>query len=115
MIGVNPIRTGYNAVADEWVGITPGTDGLFILSLVHELMQRRQDRSGLPGALHQRARSGEQRSRSAEHGLLLRDEDGKPLVIDRKTGKLTPFDSPACSPTFGQPPHEGVTHRRCST
>ena len=32
MIGVNPIRSGYNAIADEWVGITPGTDGLFILS-----------------------------------------------------------------------------------
>ena len=31
IIGVNPIRTGYNAIADEWVGITPGTDGLFIL------------------------------------------------------------------------------------
>ena len=26
VIGVNPIRTGYNAVADEWVGIAPGTD-----------------------------------------------------------------------------------------
>ena len=26
VVGVNPIRTGYNAVADEWVGITPGTD-----------------------------------------------------------------------------------------
>ncbi len=34
VIGVNPIRTGYNAVADEWVGITPGTDGLFILALI---------------------------------------------------------------------------------
>ena len=33
VIGVNPIRSGYNAIADEWVGITPGTDGLFILSL----------------------------------------------------------------------------------
>ncbi len=39
MIGVNPIRTGYNAVADEWVGITPGTDGLFILWLIHELLK----------------------------------------------------------------------------
>jgi len=38
VIGVNPIRSGYNAVADDWVGITPGTDGLFILSLVHCLM-----------------------------------------------------------------------------
>jgi anaerobic selenocysteine-containing dehydrogenase len=29
-VGVNPVRTGYNAVADEWVGVTPGTDGLFV-------------------------------------------------------------------------------------
>ena len=36
IIGVNPIRSGYNAVADDWVGITPGTDGLFILSLIRE-------------------------------------------------------------------------------
>ena len=34
IIGVNPVRTGYNAIADEWVGITPGTAGLFILSII---------------------------------------------------------------------------------
>ena len=34
VVAVNPVRTGYNAVADEWVGITPGTDGLFVLALV---------------------------------------------------------------------------------
>jgi anaerobic selenocysteine-containing dehydrogenase len=39
VIGVNPVRTGYNAIADEWVGITPGTDGLFILALIHELLR----------------------------------------------------------------------------
>ena len=38
IIAVNPVRTGYNAIADEWVGITPGTDGLFVLALIHELM-----------------------------------------------------------------------------
>ena len=38
VIGVNPVRTGYNAVADEWVGITPGTDGLFIGALIHTLI-----------------------------------------------------------------------------
>ena len=32
VIGVNPIRTGYNAIADERVGIPQGTDGLFIFS-----------------------------------------------------------------------------------
>jgi anaerobic selenocysteine-containing dehydrogenase len=39
VIGVNPVRTGYNAIADEWVGITPGTDGLLILALAHELLR----------------------------------------------------------------------------
>ena len=32
-------KTGYSAVADEWVGIRPGTDGLFVLALVHELLR----------------------------------------------------------------------------
>ena len=34
-----PVRTGYNAIADEWLGITPGTDGLLILALAHELLR----------------------------------------------------------------------------
>src|SRR6516225_9693743 len=38
-VSVNPVRTGYSAIADEWVGIRPGTDGLFVLSLVHELLK----------------------------------------------------------------------------
>jgi anaerobic selenocysteine-containing dehydrogenase len=38
-ISVNPIRTGYSAIADEWIGIRPGTDGLFVLALVHELLK----------------------------------------------------------------------------
>ena len=27
VISVNPVQTGYSAVADDWVSITPGTDG----------------------------------------------------------------------------------------
>ena len=38
-VSVNPVRTGYSAVADEWLGITPGTDGLFVMSLMHELLR----------------------------------------------------------------------------
>ena len=111
MIGVNPIRTGYNAVADDWVGITPGTDGL-----VHPVAgpltdEGRQDRPGLSGALHQCAGSGERRSKIAEYGLFLRDDDGKPLVMDRDTGKLTPLTRPACSPTCRHHRAAGITHR----
>ena len=29
-VSVNPVRTGYSAIADEWLGIRPGTDGLFV-------------------------------------------------------------------------------------
>ncbi len=37
-ISVNPVRTGYSAIADEWVPIRPGTDGALLLALVHEII-----------------------------------------------------------------------------
>ena len=37
-ISVNPVRTGYSAIADEWVPIRPGTDGALLLALVHEIL-----------------------------------------------------------------------------
>jgi len=38
-VSVNPVKTGYSAIADEWIGLRPGTDGLFVLALVHELLK----------------------------------------------------------------------------
>ncbi len=38
-ISVNPVRTGYSAIADEWVPIKPGTDGALLLALIHELIR----------------------------------------------------------------------------
>jgi anaerobic selenocysteine-containing dehydrogenase len=37
-ISVNPVRTGYSAIADEWVPIKPGTDGALLLAITHELI-----------------------------------------------------------------------------
>ncbi|SAL00430.1 molybdopterin oxidoreductase family protein [Caballeronia ptereochthonis] len=37
-IAINPIRTGYAAIADEWVPIRPGTDGALFMALIHELI-----------------------------------------------------------------------------
>jgi len=45
VIAINPVRTGYGAIADEWIGIRPGTDGLFAFALIHELL--RMDRVDL--------------------------------------------------------------------
>jgi anaerobic selenocysteine-containing dehydrogenase len=107
IIGVNPIRSGYNAVADEWVGITPGTDGLFILALVHELMKAGKI------DLHYLAQyTNAPVLVDSETGLLMRDEDGKELVIDRTTGKLTPFDKPGVKPDLSAThTADGVTHK----
>ncbi len=38
-IAVNPVRTGYAAIADEWVPIRPGTDGALLLALIHEIIE----------------------------------------------------------------------------
>ena len=38
-ISINPIRTGYSAIADEWLPIRPGTDGALLLALTHELLR----------------------------------------------------------------------------
>ena len=39
-ISINPVRTGYSAIADEWIPIKPGTDGALFLALTHELIKQ---------------------------------------------------------------------------
>ncbi len=101
VIGVNPIRSGYNAVADDWVGITPGTDGLFILSLVHELMKAGKIDLEYLSQFTNAPVLINCDENSPEFGLLLRDENGKELVIDRVTGEPTAFDKRGVKPDLG--------------
>ncbi len=111
VIGVNPIRSGYNAVADDWVGITPGTDGLFILSMIHVLMKAGKiDLDYL--SRYTNAPVLIDASEGPTKGLFLRDADGKPLVVDRNTGELTAFDKPGVRPNLSATYEtDGVTHR----
>ncbi|MDI6750916.1 MAG: molybdopterin oxidoreductase family protein [Rhodocyclaceae bacterium] len=39
-VSINPVRTGYSAIADEWVPIRPGTDGAFLLAVIHEIIEK---------------------------------------------------------------------------
>ncbi|EGV30133.1 molybdopterin oxidoreductase [Thiorhodococcus drewsii AZ1] len=39
-VSINPVRTGYSAIADEWVPIKPGTDGALLLAIVHEIISK---------------------------------------------------------------------------
>jgi len=111
VIGVNPIRTGYNAVADDWVGITPGTDGLFILSLVHVLMKAGKIDLDYLSRYTNAPVLVNQDKDSADYGLFLRDDHGAPLVINRKTGQLAPFDMHGVRPDLNGSFQMGdVTH-----
>jgi len=37
-ISINPVRTGYSAIADEWIPVRPGSDGALFMALLHELI-----------------------------------------------------------------------------
>ena len=93
VIGINPIRTGYNAVADEWVGIKPGTDGLFVLSLIYELL-----RSGKFDQEYLAHFSNAPVLIDKETGLLLKNDDGKPLIMATGGKKPIPYDTPDITP-----------------
>ncbi|WP_298675148.1 molybdopterin oxidoreductase family protein [uncultured Lentibacter sp.] len=112
IVGVNPVRSGYNAVADDWVGITPGTDGLFIMAMIHELLKAGKidleylTRYTNAGFLVNCAESGPNK------GLFLRAENGKAQVIDRATGKRADYDAKGVKPALtGQHRQAGETYR----
>jgi anaerobic selenocysteine-containing dehydrogenase len=82
-VSVNPVRTGYSAIADEWVGIRPGTDGLLVMALIHELL--RTDRVDLDFLVRYTNAHWlvVRNPGGADDGLFARDADGKPLAWDR--------------------------------
>ncbi|NUO76925.1 MAG: molybdopterin-dependent oxidoreductase [Lysobacter sp.] len=96
IVAVNPVRSGYGAIADEWIGIRPGTDGLFAFALIHELLKA--DRIDLDYLVRYanahwlviRNPGG------ADDGLFARDAQGRPLCW--ADGAATPADAIGISP-----------------
>jgi anaerobic selenocysteine-containing dehydrogenase len=88
IVSVNPIKTGYSAIADEWIGIRPGTDGLLVLALVHELL--RADCIDFEYLV--RATNAPwlviEAPGSSQHGLFLRDARGQPMCWDARAERL---------------------------
>ena len=39
-IAINPVRSGYAGIADEWIPIKPGTDGALFLSIINEIIKQ---------------------------------------------------------------------------
>ncbi|MEZ5923079.1 MAG: molybdopterin oxidoreductase family protein [Hyphomicrobiaceae bacterium] len=88
IVAVNPVRTGYGAIADEWIGIKPGTDGLFVAALIHELLATRKIDLDYLARYTNAPWLVIDAPGTAEHGLFARDEAGKALVHDLATGQL---------------------------
>ncbi|RMD48036.1 MAG: formate dehydrogenase, partial [Alphaproteobacteria bacterium] len=111
VIAFNPVRTGYNAIADEWVPVRPGTDGLLILAIVHELIRAGRVDLEYLARFTNAPFLVDADPASDGHGLFLRGEDGEPLVIDRRTGAPAPWNAPGVEPhPMGQLERGDHTH-----
>ena len=100
VIAVNPIRTGYNAIADDWYGVTPDSDGLLILALVHCLLEAGKvdltylaQFTNAPYLVAEASGPGK--------GLILRNAESQPFVIDRRSGQPAPWDGKGVEPDLG--------------
>jgi sulfite dehydrogenase (quinone) subunit SoeA len=108
-ISINPVRTGYSAIADEWVPIRPGTDGALLLALTHEIIaQGLYDRPFVA-----RYTNGGHLviddPASARHGMLATDESIVPanpmfpqnqLWWDRHSGRPVVSHTPDTDPAL---------------
>jgi len=84
-ISINPVRTGYSAIADEWIPIKPGTDGALFMALLHEVIA----------------------TDSIDHAFLKRFTNAPQLVVEETGGRegMFAFDPAAGAPGDGRNPH----------
>jgi anaerobic selenocysteine-containing dehydrogenase len=120
-ISINPVRTGYSAIADEWIPIKPGTDGALFMALMHELIRLEKYDAPFLKRFSNSAQLVCMES-GAEEGLFLYDPDSDPInldlphnkyIWDEKTQSAQPCFKQGTSPvllgeyTMGPGPHQG--------
>ena len=86
IVSVNPVKTGYSAIADEWLGIAPGTDGLFVGAIIHCLLAAQKIDGEYLSRYTNSAWLVIENKGGADDGLILRNEAGTPLVWDASAG-----------------------------
>ncbi len=99
-VSVNPARTGYQAIADEWIGIRPGTDGMLALSMVHVLLKNDQFDWEFLVRYTNSPYLVVQTPGEVGDGLFLRNEDGKPLVWDMEKEEAVDGTQPDINPAL---------------
>ena len=81
-VSINPVRTGYSAIADEWIGLRPGTDGLFVFALIHELLRAEKVDFAYLGRYTNSAWLVIDAPGEADDGLSARNASGEPRAWD---------------------------------
>ncbi|MGI9294669.1 MAG: molybdopterin-dependent oxidoreductase, partial [Pseudomonadales bacterium] len=99
-VAVNPVRTGYQAIADEWIAVRPGTDAMLALGMAHVLLQHDLfDDEFLiryTNAPHLVVTTPGQKG----DGLLLRDENDQALVWDLEQVAFVDGSQPGVKPAL---------------
>ncbi len=74
-VSINPVRTGYSAVADEWIPIRPGTDGALFMALLQWLLRSGRFDQAFAGRYTNAAQLVRVQPGHPEDGMLLRNPD----------------------------------------
>ena len=102
-VAINPVRTGYQAIADEWIPIKPGTDGMLALAMVHVLLSRKlfdwdylvRYSNATWAVVCTPGQPGD--------GMVLRDDEGNPLAFDVEQKTWVDASLPGVTPAlFGE-------------
>ncbi|MEZ5850965.1 MAG: molybdopterin oxidoreductase family protein [Hyphomicrobiaceae bacterium] len=100
IVSVNPVRTGYNAIADEWLGVKPGTDGVLVGALIHELFRTNNVDLDYLVRYTNAPWLVIQDKGAKDDGLFARDADGKVLAWDKTTDSLARADRTDITPAL---------------
>ncbi|MEM7070372.1 MAG: molybdopterin-dependent oxidoreductase [Pseudomonadota bacterium] len=92
IVAINPVRTGYGAIADEWIGLKPGTDGLFAGALIYELLRTKNIDIDYLTRYSNAHWLVIQNPGKENDGLFARDEQGNPLAFDGQKKRLCRAD-----------------------
>jgi len=107
-IAINPVRSGYAGIADEWIPIKPGTDGALFLALINEIIkQGLYDREFLVKYTNSAELVNMDES-SSEHGMFVRFEVPKEEGCFDAQNKLwwdRDLDKPISMHTEGSDPY----------
>jgi anaerobic selenocysteine-containing dehydrogenase len=108
-ISINPVRTGYSAIADEWIPIRPGTDGALLLALNRELIANDLIDREFVARYTNAGYLLDLREGSPRYGLPLLDPaspEVNPMFPenhfwwDAASNRPVPSHSPACAPAI---------------